>query len=302
MSIGPPLPPQPGQDRGHRRIHVLVVDDSAVVRQVVSMMLSREPGVTVETASDCRIALDKIGRRRPDAILLDLDLPGMDGLSFLRKIMAEDPIPVVICSALAQEGTDHALRAMEAGAVEIVAKPKIGVSGFLKESAVLLVDAIRGAAGARLRRPLRPPLPVTPRLNADAVLPPPQGHSSPIGADRIVAIGASTGGPEALQEVLTALPRDCPSLVIVQHMPEPFTEAFARRLGTLCVIEVREARTGDWLQPGLALIARGNRHLIVNRVGNRYQVEVVDGPLVSRHRPSVDVLFRSIARSAGSNA
>jgi two-component system chemotaxis response regulator CheB len=285
-----------------RVLNVLVVDDSAVVRQVMTSLLSQESGICVTTAPDPIIAIEKMKRARPDVIVLDLEMPRMDGLTFLHKIMTEDPIPVVICSSFTGAGTEAALLAMEGGAVEIVTKPKVGLREFLHESAVLLVDAVRGAARARLRPQVGWQRPVQRRLNADAVLPPSRKQASSMATERIVAIGASTGGTEALRDVLEALPPDAPALLIVQHMPERFTRAFADRLNRSCRIGVKEAEPGDDVAAGRALIAPGNRHMILNRHGTRYTVEISDGPLVSRHRPSVDVLFRSVAQKAGPNA
>ncbi len=288
--------PEPG---GAARPRVLVVDDSALVRQVTRSILA-DQGLEADVAADPLIALDKIGKARPDVIVLDLEMPRMDGLTFLRKLMREDPIPVVVCSALTGPGTDAALRALEEGAVEIVAKPRLGVKGFLQDSAALLVDAVRGAARARVRpRPTGSRL-VPPRLTADAVLPvrPARAGTS----ERVVAVGASTGGTEALRRLLDALPPDSPGLVIVQHMPGAFTAAFARRLGQTCRLEVREAENGDRVREGLALVAPGDRHLLLERAGASYGVTLADGPPVSRHRPSVDVLFRSAAQAAGPSA
>jgi two-component system chemotaxis response regulator CheB len=223
----------------------------------------------------------------------------MDGLTFIRKIMAEMPTPVVVCSGLAARGTELALRALEEGAVEVIAKPKVGVRDFLHESAVTLLDAVWSASLAQVRPR---PMPAVPRLTADVVLPR-KGKSRCAGAPNgIIAVGASTGGTEALRVFLTALPTDCPPVVIVQHMPEVFTRAFAERLNRECEIEVEEARDGDRLQTGRALIAPGNRHMLVNRSGEELAVQIIDGPLVSRHRPSVDVLFRSVAISVGPRA
>ncbi len=283
-------------------LHVLVVDDSAVVRQVMTSLLSQEPGIHVTTAPDPIIAIEKMKRARPDVIVLDLEMPRMDGLTFLHKIMTEDPIPVVICSSFTGAGTEAALLAMEGGAVEIVTKPKVGLREFLHESAVLLVDAVRGAARARLRSQVGWQRPAQRRLNADAVLPPSRKQAPSGATERIVAVGASTGGTEALRELLEALPSDAPALLIVQHMPERFTRAFADRLNRSCRIEIKEAEQGDGVAAGRALIAPGNRHMILSRYGARYTVEISDGPLVSRHRPSVDVLFRSVAQKAGRNA
>ncbi len=295
-----------------RVLSVLVVDDSAVVRQAATAILSQDPGIVVTVAADPYIALVKMGRSRPDVILLDLEMPRMDGLTFLRKIMTEDPIPVVVCSGLAARGTATAIRALEEGAVEVLAKPQLGVRDFLHDSATTLIEVIRDAAEVRVRRrEVAAPLP---RHSADVVSPPlptpptPPQHARrrtdrPHGAaDAVVAIGASTGGTEALRTILTAMPEDAPGIVIVQHMPERFTAAFAQRLDQICRIEVKEAAPGDRVVRGRALIAPGNRHLILRRAGTGYEVDLAGGPRVSRHRPSVDVLFRSVAQTAGPRA
>jgi two-component system, chemotaxis family, protein-glutamate methylesterase/glutaminase len=291
---------EPVATRG-RPLHVLVVDDSGVVRQTMAAILGRGSGMRVTVAADPLIATTKIRRARPDVILLDLEMPRMDGLTFLRKLMAEDPIPVVVCSALGTRGAEAALRAVEEGAVEVVAKPRIGVREFLEESATLITDALRAAARVE-PRPHRPRAPVEPRLSADAVLPARQRHGLRVTTEKVVALGASTGGTEALRAILEEMPPDAPGLVVVQHMPEMFTKAFADRLDGLCRIRVKEAADGDRVIAGRALIAPGNRHTLLARSGAHYAVEVRDGPLVSRHRPSVDVLFRSVAQAAGPNA
>lgn len=290
-------------DNGDRRpLNVLVVDDSAVVRQTMIALLSRERDIHVVTASDPLIAIGKMQQTRPDVILLDLEMPRMDGLTFLRKIMTEDPIPVVICSSLAEEGSEAALRAMEEGAVEIITKPKMGVKDFLSESARALADTVRGAAQARLQPSPSPLRSVERRQTADVILPAAQRRPLTFTTDKIIAIGASTGGTEALRECLEAMPPDAPAIIIVQHMPEGFTKAFANRLNQSCEIEVKEAAHGDRVIPGRALIAPGNHHMLLTCDGGHYAVEIVDGPPVSRHRPSVDVLFRSVAKAAGPNA
>jgi two-component system chemotaxis response regulator CheB len=280
-------------------LHVMIVDDSAVVRQGLTALLSREPGITVTVAGDPLIALDKMQRDRPDVIVLDLEMPRMDGLTFLRKLMTEDPLPVVVCSALTGQGTEAALRAMEEGAVEVVTKPKLGVRQFLAESRVTFIDTLRAAAAARPWWRTRAPEPA-PR--ADPVHARQHVLPSRLTTDKVVAIGASTGGTEALRFLLQSMPPDAPGLVIVQHMPEGFTRAFAQRLNEQCRIEVKEAADGDRVLEGRALIAPGNRHLSVARSGAHYVVKLTDGPLVSRHRPSVDVLFRSVAEAAGPSA
>ena len=289
-------------------IKVLIVDDSAVVRQVLTEELKAIGGIRViGTAADPIFAQRYLAREPPDVIILDIEMPRMDGITFLRTLMAERPIPVVICSTLTEKGAEVTLQAMSAGAVDIITKPKVGLKGFLQESRTLLGDAIKAAARAQIGR-LRPtiaaaPLSITPKLSADAVL---SGHGAKPLAEttgRVVAIGTSTGGTQALERVLTQLPRTAPGVVVVQHMPGQFTAAFARRLDDLCEVQVKEAQSNDRIIPGLVLIAPGTYHLLLlRRSGAQYRVEVRDGPLVSRHRPSVDVLFRSVAQAAGANA
>ena len=283
------------------RIRVLIVDDSAVVRQTLSQILSADPAIEViGTACDPFVAADRMHEQVPDVITLDIEMPRMDGLTFLQKIMTQHPIPVIICSSLAEKGAQSTLRALEYGAVDIIAKPRLGSKQFLEESSVVLCQAVKAAAEARLRV-FTPARTVEPKLTADAIL------SKPTGAmlettEKVVVIGASTGGTEALRVLLEGLPPDAPGMVIVQHMPEVFTRAFANRLDGLCRISVKEAESNDTVLRGRALIAPGNRHALLKRSGARYYVEIKDGPLVSRHRPSVDVLFRSAARYAGRNA
>lgn len=276
-------------------LHVLVIDDSAVVRQSLVRLLTERGGMHVTVAADPIFGLAKIRQARPDVIVLDLHLPRMDGLSFLSLIMAENPIPVVICSALTADRSDAALLALERGAVEIITKPKLGVRDFLQDSAVLIVDAVRSAAASR---PVPSAERVPPRTkSASTRLSRPESAGA-----RLCALGASTGGTEALLRVLSRVPADGPGILVVQHMPEDFTAAFARRLDQACAIHVREAAEGDRVEPGVALLAPGNRHLLLQRAGPNYEVKLQDGPLVSRHRPSVDVLFQSVASVAGRNA
>ncbi len=290
------------------KIRVHIVDDSAVVREVLTTVLSKAGDIEVLHASqDPVFALERMQRDWPDVIILDIEMPRMDGLTFLRKIMRERPTPVIICSSLAEEGMPVTLQALEAGAIAIVTKPKIGLRSFLSESGQQLIDEVRAARGARLSN-LRPAAD-TPtglenrvKLTADAMLQAPSGRTMFRTTERIVAIGTSTGGTQALEYVLPRLPRDCPGIAVVQHMPEAFTASFARRLNQLSQIEVKEAASGDRLVAGLALIAPGGKHLMVVRSGTQYVAEGKDGPLVSRHRPSVDVLFRSVAVCAGANA
>jgi two-component system chemotaxis response regulator CheB len=280
-------------------LHVLVVDDSAVVRQTILSILRRE-GFEVTTASDPIIAAERLANIDPDVMLLDLEMPRMDGLSFLRKIMAERPMPVVICSALAARGTENAVRALEEGAIDIVAKPQYAVRDFLNESAVMLTDTIRAAAAARL---------LLPRGGADASsararpadeasAAPGRGHDSNL----IVAIGASTGGTDALRSIVGELQPGAPPIVVVQHMPAKFTAVFARSLNASSRLHVREAADGDVVAAGTVLIAPGDRHMRITPYLHGYRASLADGPLVSRHRPSVDVLFRSVATAAQHNA
>ena len=283
-------------------IRVLVVDDSSVVRQAITRILNEDPEIEVmDTASDPIFAAQKIAIEVPDVITLDVEMPRMDGITFLRKIMTQHPIPVVICSTLTAGHSETALKALEYGAVEIIDKPKLGTKQFFEESKVRICDAVKAAAVAKVR-PMRPAKIIQPKLTADVMLAKASSMAMVETTDRVVAVGASTGGTEALRVFLEALPMDSPGIVIVQHMPENFTAAFANRLNTLCSITVKEAENGDTVLRGRALIAPGNSHMLLKRSGARYYVEVKDGPLVSRHRPSVDVLFRSVARYAGKNA
>lgn len=279
------------------RIQVLLVDDSAVVRQTLTDILSRDPTLHVMgTASDPLFAMRHMEKDWPDVIVLDVEMPRMDGITFLRKLMAERPTPVVICSSLTEAGAQTTLQALSAGAVEIITKPRIGARRFIEEEASTLINAVKSAARVRLDR-LHPDSRRASQPISEAV---PVSLSET--TEKVVAIGTSTGGTQALESVLTALPRVVPGIVIVQHMPEKFTSAFADRLDGLCAIEVREASNGERVRPGLALIAPGGKHMSLARSGAQYHVVVKDGPLVNRHRPSVDVLFRSTARIAGRNA
>jgi two-component system chemotaxis response regulator CheB len=287
----------------NKKIRVLIVDDSAVVRQALSEILSSDSKIEVlGAAPDPYIAADKMRQEAPDVVMLDIEMPRMDGLTFLHKIMSQHPIPVVICSSLADHGAETTIRALELGAVEIILKPRMGTKQFLHESKVRICDAVKAASLARVRRISEKPLGISPKLTADAVMPKPTGTSMIQTTEKVVVVGASTGGTEALRVFLEAMPPDGPGIVIVQHMPEHFTAAFARRLDSLCRMSVKEATDNDTVLRGRALIAPGNRHTLLKRSGARYYVEVKDGPLVSRHRPSVDVLFRSAARYAAKNA
>ena len=290
-----------------KQINVMVVDDSAVVRKVVSAMLESAPGIKVlHAVSDPLLAIERMKQQWPDVIVLDVEMPRMDGITFLRKIMSERPTPVIICSTLTEKGAQTTMAALAAGAVSIITKPKLGLQEFLKESADELIGAVRAAAVANVRRlaaRASVPLEAPAKHTADVIMPSaPEGRAALQTTERVVAIGTSTGGTQALEEVLTALPRVTPGIVIVQHMPEKFTAAFAARLNGLCQIRVAEARHGERVLPGQALIAPGGKHMLLRRDGAQYYVDVIDGPLVNRHRPSVDVLFRSVARHAGANA
>lgn len=329
-------------------IKVLLIDDSALVRQTITEVLSGEKDVKViGAAPDPIIGVRKLQAERPDVIILDIEMARMDGLTFLRKMNETiDPIPCVICSSLVTKGSPESIKAIEYGAAAIVTKPLVRTRQFFQESKIMLIDAIKAAnacqgkikqlipSAAKLhsrnlhqetqnpsdveeleelpeleeiteqkveeRQPLRT---IQPKLSADVILEKPNPNFAPTSTtDTVVVVGASTGGTEALKDFLVMLPEDSPGIVIVQHMPEHFTASFAQRLDSLCKISVREAENGDVVQRGQALIAPGNHHLLLKREGLDYYVEVKDGPLVSRHRPSVDVLFRSAARYAGKNA
>jgi two-component system chemotaxis response regulator CheB len=287
------------------KIKVLIVDDSAVVRQVLEEVLQSDGALQViGSARDPFVAADIMKRVVPDVITLDVEMPRMDGITFLHKIMTQRPIPVVMCSSLTEKNSETALKALEYGAVDIIEKPRMGVKQYLEESKVIICDTVRAAAEARLGRAKKSNgfIKVEPKLTADAVIEKPNSRAMIQTTERVVVVGASTGGTEALKSFLEALPLDAPGMVIVQHMPEHFTAAFAKRLDGICRVSVKEAQNDDTVVRGRALIAPGNKHTLLKRSGARYYVEVKDGPLVSRHRPSVDVLFRSAARYAGKNA
>jgi two-component system chemotaxis response regulator CheB len=290
-------------------IRVLVIDDSASVRQALCDVLAEDPDIEIMgVAPDPFVAAKRISEEIPDVITLDVEMPRMDGITFLRKLMAQRPIPVVMCSSLTEQGSETLMQALEAGAVDVILKPKLEAAQHLLESKMRVCDAVKGAARARLKR-ARPgcqdkrSIGPQPKLSADVMLAPPTGHRAMARTtESVVCIGASTGGTESLRVVLEALPADSPGIVVVQHMPEKFTAALARRLDGLSQMEVREAEDGDTVLRGRVLIAPGNKHMLLQRSGARYYVTVKDGPLVSRHRPSVDVLFRSAAHHAGANA
>lgn len=278
-----------------KQIKVLIVDDSAIVRKIFSQELAKHEDIeVVGTAPDPYVARDKVVKLKPDVITLDIEMPRMDGLSFLRKLMKYHPVPTIIVSSLTPSNSEMALEAMECGAVEVLAKP--GGSYSVGDMSIQLVEKIRAAAQARVRE-----MPTDPRPGASDM---DRDYSGALKrtTHKVIAMGASTGGTEALKAVLMQMPPSSPGIVIVQHMPPKFTTAFANRLNTLCQIEVREAKNGDTVLPGLALIAPGNYHMLLKRIGGTYSVEIKDGPLVCHQRPSVDVLFHSVARYAGTNA
>jgi two-component system chemotaxis response regulator CheB len=287
------------------KIKVLLVDDSAVVRQVNRETLEKEADIEVVGAvADPLYAIEKMKQVWPDVIVTDIEMPRMDGITFIKKIMAEHPTPFVVCSSLTEKGAAVTMEALAAGALAIITKPKLGVKQFLQESGDDIVSAVRAAARANMRHLNIVPPPLRPKLSADAMLAAQAASSGALTntTDKVVAIGTSTGGTQALEAVLTQLPRTTTGIVIVQHMPEKFTAMFAERLNSLCEIEVREAKDGDRVLPARALIAPGGRHMMLKRSGAQYYVEVKDGPVVNRHKPSVDVLFRSVAQVAGRNA
>lgn len=274
-------------------IGVLIVDDSSIVRRALTRELDKRSGIRVlGTAPDPFVARDKILSLHPDVITLDIEMPRMDGLTFLRKLMRYHPVPTIVVSSLTQRGCELAVACLEAGAVDVLAKPGEAYSiGDLGEQ---LADTIKAAAKARLDVKRKPAPAASARITA--------GKAMISTTNKVIAIGTSTGGTEALRTVLTALPRQCPGIIMVQHMPAGFTSAFARRLDGLSEIEVREAKNGDSVTPGVALLAPGNEHMRLIRDGARYLVKVCEGPPVCRHRPSVEVLFESTAEYAGGNA
>jgi two-component system chemotaxis response regulator CheB len=279
-------------------INVLVVDDSAVVRQVLSGVLNEAPDIKVyATASDPIFAQVQMQKKWPDVVVLDIEMPRMDGLTFLRQLMSEHPTPVIICSSLAEKGAELTLQALAAGAIDIITKPQLGVKDFLLEAKHLIWQTVRAAAGAHMMRVHHSDIKKSPAVKTTVDL-----VSMTATTDSIIVIGTSTGGTQALEEILTKTPRTCPGIAVVQHMPEKFTAAFANRLNGLCDVDVKEAESGDRLIAGRVLIAPGGHHLEVQRSGAQYIAKVFRGPSVNRHCPSVDVLFRSAARAAGQNA
>ena len=297
-------------------INVMIVDDSALVRETLKRILEEDSSIKIiATASDPIIALKKLETITPDVIILDIEMPRMDGLTFLKKIKANLDIPIIICSSMVDSGSANALTALEYGAFDIIQKPRIGTKQFIEESHILLCDAVKAAnlsknsksiktTGSKSSKPEKESFgsTVPPKYTADVILPKADFGTILETTEKVIVIGASTGGTEALRVLLEQLPADAPGIVIVQHMPEKFTKSFAERLDSLCKVHVQEAQNNDSVIRGTVLIAPGNKHTLLKRSGARYYVEVKDGPLVSRHRPSVDVLFRSTARYAGKNA
>jgi two-component system chemotaxis response regulator CheB len=286
-----------------KEISVLIVDDSAVVRRTLVEILSSHKNIRVlGAASDPYIAAKKIAKEVPDVITLDVEMPNMDGLTFLKKIMTQRPIPTVIISSLTEKGSKTAIRALEYGAIDIITKPRMDSEKQLAESKTKIIDAVLAASMAKIRRLKEVKLTVTPKHSADVIIRRTHNNSLIETTDKIVAIGASTGGTEAIRTILKSFPSNGPGVIIVQHMPEIFTRSFADRLNQECNMDIKEAENNDSIFPGRVLIAPGNKHMLLKRSGARYFVEIKEGPFVNRHRPSVDVLFRSVAKYAGSNA
>ena len=287
-----------------KKIRVMIIDDSALVRQTLSKILNNDPDIEViATASDPIFAARKITRAKPDVITLDMEMPRMNGLTFLKKLMASYPIPVVVISSLTANSAELTFKALEYGAVEVIAKPRLAGKDFFDESEILICDAVKAATQVRVSHRTPDHVVIPPKLTADSIL-----YLSPVPVqlkettDKIIVIGASTGGTSAIKTFLQSMPPNCPGIVIVQHMPEVFTKSFAERLNSLCCIQVKEGTHSESITVGKAIIAPGNKHIMINKSGARYKVEINEGPLVNRHRPSVDVMFRSAAKYAGQNA
>lgn len=304
-----------------KTIKVMIVDDSASVRMVLRQVLEQDPGIEVIAAAhDPFIADNYLKKAWPDVIILDVEMPKKDGITYLREIMKRRPTPVVICSSFTQKNATITIEAMRAGAVEILTKPKIGVQDYLSDASMMIIDAVKSASQVNLSnlkknvksvsvepkeiksRNVWQKQKIEPRHTADVILSSASGESVTADTEKFIAIGASAGGTQAIEIILKALPVDVPGIVIVQHMPENFTDAFAQRLDHVCALHVKEASDNDVIERGTVLVAPGNRHLLIKRNGPGYGVEIKDGPPVSRHRPAVDVLFRSVAKFAGKNA
>lgn len=286
------------------KIKVLIVDSSAVFRQTLNSILISDPSIEViATASNPYIAANKMTTRVPDVITLDIEMTGMNGITFLKKIMSQHPIPVVIISSLVQNNMELTLKALENGAVEVMAKNMFETNNITEENKIKIRDIIKRVSHAKLKIKSIPEAPLyQQKFSADVILKQVKPKNLIRTTNKIIAVGASTGGIKAINDFLTALPAEAPGIVIVQHLPENFTRSFAERLNELCKISVKEAEDGDIVKPGRALIAQGNKHLLLKKKGAQYYVEVKDGPLVNRHRPSVDVLFHSAAICAGKNS
>lgn len=286
------------------KIRVLIVDDSALVRKMLTDMLTADKGIeVVGTANDPLIARDKIKLLNPDVLTLDVEMPRMDGITFLGNLMRLRPMPVVMISSLTEKGADITLQALELGAVDFVAKPKVDLAHTLEDYAIDVVAKVKMAARARVReRAPQAGLVVVPKLSADAIIAKKAAHTHFLSTDKIIAIGASTGGTEAIKDVIVGLPADTPGIVITQHIPQQFSRPFAERMNRCCAMTVREAEDGEQILNGHVYIAPGGQHLLVRRSGARYLCELSQGPPVNRHRPSVDVLFRSVAQNVGPNA
>jgi len=279
------------------KIKVLIVDDSALIRSVMSEIINSQADMeVVGVAPDPLVARELIKQTNPDVLTLDVEMPKMDGLDFLEKLMRLRPMPVVMVSSLTERGSEITMRALELGAVDFVTKPKISIQAGMREYTDLITDKIRAAAKARVRAR------VLPQPGAEGQVPLPQLRNPLTSSEKLIIIGASTGGTEAIREFLMQMPSDCPGILIAQHMPEGFTTSFARRLDTLCKISVREAAGDERILPGHAYIAPGHSHLLLARSGANYVTKIEQSEPVNRHRPSVDVLFRSAAKSAGKNA
>lgn len=286
-------------------IKVMIIDDSALVRKVMSEIINQDPQLTVIChAQDPIFAQKKLEHIQPDVIILDIEMPRMDGITFLQQLMPVNPIPVVICSSFNEGQANLSMQALRSGAVDIITKPKIGLKDFFEETSIQICEVIKAAAQAKVKPMKKQQITkktIEPKYSADAVIS--KSYSTPtIKTEKLIAIGASTGGTQALRDVLAGLPENTPATVIVQHMPEQFTKAFAKHLNEISPMNVDEAQGGEVLKPGHAWVAPGNKHMMIKRSGANYIIELIEGQLVNRHRPAVDVLFRSVSRSAGKNA